>query len=522
MRKILFCLFSVLLGVNFANAQHPNVLISDVFNPNEPSICIDPNNPAHIVAGANLNNVYYSPDTGRTWVRQQLTSPFGVWGDPAIAIDEKGDFLFLHLSNPPNPASWIDRIICQKSGDAGKTWSEGTYMGLNEPKDQDKQWIAINPATNHYYVTWTEFDKYGSTDPQDSSRILFSKSIDAGLSWSPPRRINRINGDCVDSDNTVEGAVPCVGPNGEIYVVWAGPEGLVFDKSMDDGATWLDKDIKIGDFPGGWDYDVPGAYRCNGLPVSACDRSGGKYQGTIYVNWSDQRKGQNDTDVWLVKSIDGGQTWSAPIRVNNDPPGSQQFFTWMSIDQRSGWLWFVFYDRRNYNDNRTDVYMAVSRDGGSTFQNFKVSESPFVPSNNQFLGDYTNLSVNGNIVRPIWTRMDGPATSVWTALIDADLLEATSSKPEIDIDVQQNFPNPASTETWIPFKIRRRTAVTLEIANPEGQVLQTIFKNKVFDYGKYAERIPLQELGLPDGNYWILVSSENKVLSKRLIVIKTP
>jgi len=117
--------------------------------------------------------------------------------------------------------------VVQKSTDKGSTWSTGTFMGLNGTKQQDKQWAAIDRRNNTIYVTWTEFDRYGSSAPTDSSRIMFSKSTDGGNTWSTQKRINKKSGDCVDSDNTVEGAVPAVGPNGEIYVTWAGPDGLV-------------------------------------------------------------------------------------------------------------------------------------------------------------------------------------------------------------------------------------------------------------------------------------------------------
>jgi len=51
----------------------------------------------------------------------------------------------------------------------------------------------------------------------------------------------------------------------------------------------------------------------------------------------------------------------------------------MDIDQTNGNLYFVFYDRRTYTDNQTDVYMAISTDGGTNFSNVKISESPFSP-----------------------------------------------------------------------------------------------------------------------------------------------
>lgn len=94
----------------------------------------------------------------------------------------------------------------------------------------------------------------------------------------------------------------------------------------------------------------------------------------------------------------------------------------MTVDQATGYIYMVYYDRRDYDDNRTDVYLAYSRDGGSSFKEVKISESPFVPDPTKFFGDYDNISAHNGIITPIWTRMDKGKTSVLTAVIkDADL-----------------------------------------------------------------------------------------------------
>lgn len=116
--------------------------------------------------------------------------------------------------------------------------------------------------------------------------------------------------------------------------------------------------------PGGWNIGIPGLDRANGLPITKCDLSGGANHGTIYINWCDQRNGTGNTDVWLSKSTDGGNTCSPPAKVNDDNSNKHQFLTWMDIDQTKGNLYFVFYDRRAYSDNRTDVFIAISNDGG--------------------------------------------------------------------------------------------------------------------------------------------------------------
>ena len=500
-------------------AQHPNVMISNSGSPEEPSIAIDPNNTNRLIAGANINHYYYSEDGGQTWQDGILTSATnGVWGDPCMMVDNDGNYFFFHLSYPP-AGSWIDRIVCQKSTDGGLTWNDGSYMGLNGTKAQDKEWVAINRNTGVIYTTWTQFDSYGSSNPNDRSNIHFSKSTDDGESWTPALRINEVDGDCVDSDNTVEGAVPCIGPNGEIYVAWAGPLGIVFDKSSDGGETWLENDIFVSDFPGGWDYNIPGINRCNGLPVTACDISGGEYNGNIYINWTDQRNGTDDTDVWLAKSTDGGETWSEPVRVNDDPPGKQQFLTWMTIDQTTGYLYFVFYDRRNYSNNNTDVYMALSKNGGETFINFKISESPFYPTSGVFFGDYNNITAHHGVIRPIWTRLHEGELSVWTALIDPAFVGVEPVEQEsIPFALDQNYPNPFRETTHFSFKLKRTSTVTLKIVDIYGREVSRLIDHEKMNPGMYVKHFNASAHHLPSGVYYFSLTDEHQNQVRKMII----
>ncbi len=496
-----------------------NIMISDEYYPNEPSIIMNPKNPAQLLAASNIDNYYVSLDTGRTWTANKLTSASGVWGDPALMIDTAGAFYFFHLSNPIN-GNWVDRIVCQKSTDQGMTWPIDTFTGLNGAKVQDKEWPVVNRKNNHIFITWTEFDKYDSNEPTDSSKIMFSKSLDGGASWTPAKRINKVNGDCVDSDNTVEGATPAIGPNGEVYVAWAGPEGLLFDRSLDEGTTWLDDDIFISDFPQGWDYTIPGISRCNGLPITKCDLSGGAHHGTIYVNWTDQRNGENDTDVWLAKSTDGGNTWSAPIRVNDDPAGKHQFLTWMDIDQTTGYLYFVFYDRRHYSDNQTDVYLALSKDGGETFINRKISETPFTPTPSIFFGDYNNITVHDGIVRPIWTRFEDGQLSVWTDITPSEDIFTGTQDASANIQQLDTYPNPASAKekTYISFKLHAQALVSISIYTASGQLVYQPLTQKTLGYGKHVIPVNLKKLSLSSGAYFYTLNVNGEKVSKQLMV----
>src|SRR5207302_10835516 len=85
------------------------------------------------------------------------------------------------------------------------------------------------------YVAWTKFDVYGSDQPEHKTHVYVSRSRDGGKTFAVPHRISAAPGDCLDKDKSLMGAVPAVGPKGEVYVAWAGPQGLVFTKSTDGG-----------------------------------------------------------------------------------------------------------------------------------------------------------------------------------------------------------------------------------------------------------------------------------------------
>jgi len=510
-KKSLAILLFTFVNILFSQTRtvFQNVVITNYHSPNEPSIIVNKNNTQNIIVAENSNSYYVSNDGGSTWTRRTINSNSGYCCDPSLNSDNQGNIYFFHLSHGGTSATWIDRIVCQKSTDEGLNFTQDTFTGYNPPKKQDKQWAVIDPVSHNIYVTWTQFDAYGSTSAADFSNIHFSKSTDGGLTWSAPIQINDLSGNCVDSDATVEGAVPAVGTNGEIYVSWVGPAGLVFDKSTDGGQTWLPNDIVINDMlgSGGWDYDIPGIDRCNGLPITKCDLSNSPYRGTIYVNWSDQRNGTDNTDIFLSKSTDGGTTWSAPIKVNDDSGHKHQFLTWMDIDQTTGYLYFVFYDRRNYNDNNTDVYMAVSTDGGQSFTNTRISDSPFIPDSSHFFGDYTNISAYNGVIRPVWTRLHISQQSLLTALISQNDLVSTK---EIESPVVQAsiYPVPVDKTLSIKYKLKTNSEVTINLIDNTGRLIDVLLENTFRSKGKNREVFDVKNLDLNKGIYFVQIQSE--------------
>lgn len=397
----------------------------------EPAITINQRDPQNIVAASVLDNIYVTHDGGKTWTSRKVTSPMGVYGDPVLLSDTKGDLYYFHLSDPTgegwrNPKS-LDQIVCHVSGDGGDTWDEGHAIGYNPPKDQDKPWATVDGKGN-LYVTWTQFDQYANPDPNCQSYILYSTSSN-GRKWSDPVTISQTPGNCLDDDNTAEGAMPAVSDDKKIYVTWANQNKIFMDRSFDGGGMWLSNDLAIVAQPGGWAMDIPGHQRCNGMPVTVVDRSKSPTKGSLYMVWADQRNGENDTDIWFARSHNFGDNWTSPQRINDDGVGKHQYMPWMAIDQTTGYLYILYYDRRAYDDLQTDVYLAYSTDGGNSFKNIKISEQPFTPDAAVFFGDYTNIAAHKGIIAPVWTRMDQGKTSVWTTIITQEALTGPIEKP---------------------------------------------------------------------------------------------
>ncbi len=392
----------------------------------DPTISINSKDPKSMVAGIGPNRAVFTQDGGNTWSEVILTSPLGEAGEPSLTSDLKGNFYYVHLSDPgnggPKTDGWLDQIVCQKSDDGGKTWSPGTSLGINPSKDQRYAWPTVHPKRAIVYVTWTQFDTYGLADANCQSNVLFSMSMNAGNKWTKPIQISQTPGDCMDDDNTAQGAFPAVAMDGRIYAVWSNQGIIFFDRSYDGGEMWLTNDIGITKQHAGSSMKIPGYKRIGSKPVLIIDNSDVRSHGSLYVVYADQVNGESDTDILLIRSTNRGDSWIKPIRINADSSAKHQFMPWMAVDQVTGHIYIVYYDRRAYDDLQTDVYMAYSFDRGNNFKEIKISETPFVPSETNSLNGYINIAAHDGIITPIWTRVDAGKASIWTTIIREDSL----------------------------------------------------------------------------------------------------
>ncbi len=428
-------------------APVPEVRVVRLTKPDAPStaevsVAIDPTDRDHIVVsayqlnrpgGTRVSNVLFeSRDGGRTWVEEVAANPErrAAQGDDAVVFGHDGTLFHSYISfdglRVPRPPLARNGVFVRRRDVATRGW-EAPVAVVDHRNTvapfEDKPWPGVDrgaqsPQRGHLYVAWTRFDEYGTPRPDCRSEIHFSRSADGGRSFAVPLRISDRSGTCLDDDDTVEGAVPVVGPGGEVYVAWSGPAGLVIDRS-DDGGVTFGADRLVTAIPGGWDIDVAGLSRSNGMPVTVVDASRGPRRGTVAIAWIDARHG--DPDVFVATSSDRGQTWGVPTRVNQDPLGNgmAQLFVWLAQDSSTGVLHAVYHERGAAADSEMRVTLARSEDGGRTWNNTPVPVAPFTTTADTPFGDYNGIDASqGRVVAAFPHFVGEKQVGVSVAIVD--------------------------------------------------------------------------------------------------------
>src|SRR5256714_55407 len=144
----------------------------------------------------------------------------------------------------------------------------------------------------------------------------------------------------------------------------------------------------------------------DGMLFLAIDHSGGPTNNNIYMLASVAPPGRTTTDVMFVRSTDDGATFSAPVKVNDDPvnPNKWHWFGTFSVAP-NGRLDAVWYDTRNASNNTdSQLFYSFSTDAGVTWSanvSLRNSFNPFEGYPNQDkIGDYITMvsdETGGNV-----------------------------------------------------------------------------------------------------------------------------
>ena len=396
----------------------PDVPVTtNVNTESENSIFGDPNDKMHVLESNNSTpqpsngtvygaDWYNSFDGGSTWSGNYHGAGTGNSGDPAACINMSGRYFVGYINSG-------DGQSVSYSDNNGATWTVSLVENGSASNFHDKNhlWVDNSPTSpfkGNLYDGWMT----------GSSQIAISRSITNGTTWESSQVVSTN----IVSGGQKQGVNLKTGPNGEVYAVfavynsWPGNETSIgFAKSTDGGVTYSPA-VKIIDNIKGIrsSNSVPENQRTNSFPSMACDISNGPHRGNIYVCWTNQGvPGVNtgsDKDCYMIKSTDGGSTWSAPIRINQDPigQGRAHYFPWVTCDQANGNVSFVFYDNRNVASNQAETFMAYSFDGCNTISDMQVSDVSWTPSPiplmaTGYMGDYLGITAYNSMVYPTWT-----------------------------------------------------------------------------------------------------------------------
>lgn len=412
-------------GVKTVNSPDvPVTSLTDVTE-SENSVFVDPNNADYLLNSNNSTtwtgtafgslygaNYFQSSNAGIGWVG----TPAGAGGsanrgDPTTAIGLNGREYVNYISSLSGQGI--------SYSDNGTTWSSATVApNPGSLADKNHMWIdnkITSPYEGNLYVAWTDF---GGTD---DSEIKISRSVNDGVTWSSPLLLSA----AINAGSHNQGVNIQTGPNGEVYAAWAvydswpsDETSIGFAKSTNGGATFPAATRIISNIRGIRTTAVSKNHRVNSFPSMAVDISGGPNNGNIYIVWTNVgtpgiNTGTNKS-VYMIRSTDGGTSWSNPIRVNQGPnlAGKEAYFPWLSCDPVTGVLSVVFYDDRNVGSTQCEVYSAYSPNAGNNWIDFVVSDVAFTPAAipglaSGYMGDYLGITSKAGKIYPCWTDNRG-------------------------------------------------------------------------------------------------------------------
>jgi hypothetical protein len=399
------------------NANGDNI-VGDAAN--EPSIAMSAVDPNRMAIGWRQFNTItnnfrqagygYTTDGGASWTFPGVLEPGVFRSDPVLGSDSEGNFYYNSLTTATGD------FTCDvfKTTNGGLSWDAGTFA-----HGGDKQWMAVDKSggvgDGNIYSYWTS--SYSSCFPN-----FFTRSIDDGASYQ----------NCISIPNDPYWGTLSVGPDGELYV--AGGQFIVAKSTTAkidgqpvtwDFATTVSLDGTISSFSGNSSPNPGGLL---GQVWIAVDHSTGPTRGYVYLLCSVDRLSNSDPlDVMFSRSTNGGVTWSAPVRINDDAgTNAFQWFGTMSVAP-TGRIDVAWLDTRdNPGSVNSALYYSYSTDGGLTWAaNEKLSASfdPHVgwPQQNK-IGDYFDMVSDESGARLAWAATFNGEQDVYYSYITPEAL----------------------------------------------------------------------------------------------------
>jgi BNR repeat-like domain len=444
------------VGPNVQLGNDPSALPAGMKAQAEPHIARSAINPNFLVAvfqegrfrGSGAVDCGYSisGNGGLSWSRALIPNLTQASGgtyfratDPVAGVDQVGN-VYLNTLAATDPSFNNGVILVSRSSDGGLTFGAPAvvYQPPNNTVVPDKPWMAINTffgtsTVGRILATFTLFSNIN----EDGGSIRCAYSDNAGVTWSAANTIN-------SGVTNAQGSQPIFLANGNLVIVYwnfgtpSQPGERLEAVVSSDGGTSFGSPKLITTAV---EYNEPRIRSGSFLPSAATDRS----SGNLFVVYQTRLAG--NPKIAFTKSTDGGNTWSFPIAISDNPAGSGVFNPAIAASPDGQILTAVFYDHRsNLGSNiLVDLYAAQSLDGGGTWlPNFRVSSistnASLAPltAEGYMLGDYQGVAEA--------TNANMPSVPVW--------IDTRTGNPDPFVARVASSPVPSATPTPTPGPIR--------------------------------------------------------------------
>lgn len=371
------------------DANHHNIL-GDAAN--ECAISVDPTDGNKMTIGwRQFNSVLsnfrqggwgYTTDSGITWTFPGVLENGVFRSDPVTNSNEVGNFFYLSLQSDQNLSFFCDDLW--RSTNGGQSWT--LLSGERGGGGGDKEWFTIDKTggPGHGF-------QYQADDGANCSGggVEFQRSTDGGVTWQAP---------IVIPNSPVYGTLD-VDTNGNVFI---GGEGNTFYCIRSSNAQFGNQtptfdQVTSVNLGGDLSFGGINPIGLDGMLFLAIDKSGGPTNNNIYMLASVIPPGRSTTDVMFARSTDDGATFSAPVKVNDDPvnPNKWHWFGTFSVAP-NGRLDAVWHDTRNAaNNTDSQLFYSFSTDAGVTWAPNVAVSNAFNPfegyPNQQKIGDYITI-----------------------------------------------------------------------------------------------------------------------------------
>ncbi len=508
--------------LNAAQAQNTNISTGFIFD-GEPFLAANPNNPQHLVVAwmgfVPLQNVCIktkvSFNGGVSWSNTVViphTHSSFTSADPSLAFDNAGNVFVAYIDF--NKSNDTGLVYIRKSTNGGISWGN-PVQAIHTDDDPgkmpvDRPWMVIDRSGGTYdgniYITSMNPEIFGQIPPP--YHPYFTRSTDGGNSFHALRYL--------DTTNWLSGSqilqampTPDVAANGTFYAIYPSYVALqnplpqfILARSTNGGASFTHNSV----YASAVTFNDPLAKKGYLL---RCNPANTQHVAFFFLSTL-----HGDADVFMLESTNGGNTWQAPKRINDDQIGNDrmQDLVWADFNT-SGHLAVAWRDRRNapastYTTS-SEIWAAVRHKDSVNFSpNFTISDA--APAYDTVLSgsgnDFMSLQFVHDTLHAVWGDVRTGKLNIWYQRLDVKgkLLSKELLSSE-DVPQVKIFPNPTAENVFIQAHALQH----ITIYDASGKIL--------YSQPASENSFTFSLQGLPKGLLFFSFTTETGTTSRRIL-----